>query len=31
VLVWQLLHATVPLGMCGGETSACAPDVPSLV
>ena len=28
VLVWQLLHSVVALGMCGGVTSAWAPEVP---
>jgi hypothetical protein len=31
VLVWQLLHAIVVVGMCGGVVMPCAPAVPWLV
>jgi hypothetical protein len=31
VLVWQLLQAIVPIGMCGGLVWPCAPAVPWLV
>ncbi len=31
VLVWQLSHVIVPIGICGGLVWACAPAVPWLV